>query len=178
MEREKPTFDFINFVYGVGAAIVITGAMTKFLDWKYADEIFVIGLATEVVVFLVSSFRLKKNHKEYKWEKVFPGILDETDEDFRTYDTVGVNNEIVKRNTAYLETKLAQMEQNVDKLNGVFMQLTNSLESINTSVKKIEDANNGYELQMKELKKNLGIMNEFYNDFNEVMVYKNKKLKE
>lgn len=174
MERAKPTFDFLNFVYGVGAAIVILGAMAKFLDWKYADEIFIIGLGTEVIVFIISSFRFKNARKNYKWEKVFPGILDENEEDFQTYDQVGMNNEIVKRNTAYLETKLVQMEENLDKLNNIFTQLTHSVESMNTSIKKLEDANNGYEGQMNELKRNLNNINEFYNDFNDVMGGKRK----
>lgn len=175
MERVKPRFDFLNFVYGVGAAVVILGAIAKFLDWKYADEIFIAGLATEVVVFVVSSFRFKNSRKDYKWERVFPGILDENEGDFKTYDQVGMNNEIVKRNTDYLESKLGQMEENIDKLNNIFSQLTHSIESMNTSIKKLEDANNGYEGQMKELKKNLSSMNDFYTDFNEVMGNRNKR---
>jgi gliding motility-associated protein GldL len=178
MERTKPRFDYLNFVYGVGAAVVILGAIAKFLDWKYADEIFIAGLATEVVVFIISSFRFKRKRNEYKWEKVFPGILDEGTDDFKVYDQVGMNNEIVKRNTDYLENKLSQMEENIDKLNDIFSQLTRSIEGMNTSIKKLEDANNGYEGQMKELKKNLGTMNDFYTDFNEVMVYKNRKAEE
>ncbi|KAB2915630.1 MAG: gliding motility protein GldL [Bacteroidetes bacterium] len=176
MERVKPKFDFLNFVYGVGAAIVILGAMAKFMDWNYADEIFIIGLGTEVLVFLISSFRFTSKPNKYKWEKVFPGILDETEEDVQIYDQVGLNNEMVKRNSAYLETKLEQMEQNIDKLSDIFTQLTRSVEGMNTSIKKLEDANNGYELQMKELKRNLGSINEFYNDFNEVMVMRNKRV--
>ena len=175
MERTRPQFDYLNFVYGVGAAIVILGAIAKFLDWKYADEIFISGLATEVVVFVVSAFRFKNKKNEYKWEKVFPGILEGSEEEFKTYDQVGMNNEIVKRNTDYLETKLSQMEGNIDKLNDIFTQLAHSIDSMNTSIKKLEDANNGYEGQMKELKKNLATMNDFYTDFNEVMVYKNKQ---
>ncbi len=175
MERTKPQFDFLNFVYGVGAAVVILGAIAKFLDWRYADEIFITGLGTEVMVFIVSSFRFKSKKNEYKWEKVFPGILEGSDEEFKAYDQVGMNNEIVKRNTDYLESKLTQMEENIDKLNDVFSLLTRSIEGMNTGIKKLEDANNGYEGQMTELKKNLSRMNDFYTDFNEVMVYKNKK---
>lgn len=175
MERAKAKFDFLNFVYGVGAAIVITGAMAKFMDWRYADEVFIIGLATEILVFVFSSFRFQSNRKDYKWERVFPGILDESEADFQTYDQVGLNNDIVKRNTDYLESKLQQMEENVDRLNDTFIQLARSIEGMNNSIKKIEDANNGYEIQMKELKKNLTGINDFYNDFNEVMVTRTAK---
>lgn len=176
MERTKPQFDYLNFVYGIGAAVVIVGAIAKFLDWKYADEIFISGLATEVIVFLFSAFRFKKkSNDKYKWEKVFPGILEGSDEEFKPYDQVGLNNDVVKRNTAYLDTKLNQMEDNIDRLNDIFSQLTRSIEGMNSSIKKLEDANSGYEGQMTELKKNLGTMNDFYTDFNEVMVYKNKQ---
>lgn len=175
MERAKAKFDFLNFVYGVGAAIVITGAMAKFLDWRYADEIFIIGLATEILVFVFSSFRFSSNRKEYKWERVFPGILDENEGDFQTFDQVGLNNEIIKRNTDYLDTKLHQMEENIDRLNDIFVQLARSVEGMNNSIKKLEDANNGYEIQMRELKRNLTGINDFYNDFNEVMVNRSIK---
>lgn len=175
MERKTARFDYLNFVYGIGAAIVITGAMAKFLEWMYADEIFIIGLSTEILVFIISAFRFRRRNTEYKWEKVFPGILDEKTAEVQTFDQVGMNNDILKRNAAYLEDKLALMEDNIDRLNETFAQLTRSIEVMNTGIKKLEDANAGYEGQMKELKRNLTSVNEFYNDFNEVMVMRNRK---
>jgi len=40
MENDKPKFDYINFVYGGGAAVILVAAMFKFLGWDYANEIF------------------------------------------------------------------------------------------------------------------------------------------
>lgn len=174
MERNKPRFDFVNFVYGIGAAIVIIGAIAKFLDWNYADEMFIGGLATEAVVFIISSFRFNKPGKDYKWEKVFPGIIEDSEESIEVFEKGGMNNESLQRNTEMLENKMRQMEENLTKFNEVFSQLTRSVEGMNTSIKKLEDANMGYEGQMKELKRNLNNINNFYNDFSEVMIYKKK----
>ena len=46
---------FMAKLYGIGAAIVITGAMFKILHWPGADIMLVLGLSTEAVIFLFSA---------------------------------------------------------------------------------------------------------------------------
>jgi gliding motility-associated protein GldL len=43
-------------VYGIGAAIVIIGALFKILHLKFANELLIVGLTTEALIFLLSSF--------------------------------------------------------------------------------------------------------------------------
>ena len=73
-EAKKGKLDSITFIYGFGAAIVLVGAMFKFLGWSFANELFIVGLSIEAVVFLISAFERKEEEKEYQWENVFPQL--------------------------------------------------------------------------------------------------------
>ncbi len=64
-------------IYGIGAAIVIVGAMFKISHWPGATAMLVIGLTTEAVIFFLSSFEPK--HKEIDWSKVYPELADDYD---------------------------------------------------------------------------------------------------
>lgn len=66
---------FFNVVYSVGAAIVILGAMFKILHLPFGNQMLMIGMITEAIVFLLSAF--EKPSKEYKWEEVYPVLADE-----------------------------------------------------------------------------------------------------
>ncbi len=63
---------FFNFAYSVGAAIVICGAMFKFLDVKGGNTLLCIGMGTEVIIFLLSAF--DRPARDYNWETVFPQL--------------------------------------------------------------------------------------------------------
>lgn len=63
---------FFNFAYSVGAAIVICGAMFKFLDVKGGNTLLCIGMGTEVIIFLLSAF--DRPARDYNWESVFPQL--------------------------------------------------------------------------------------------------------
>lgn len=63
-----------NIIYSVGAAIVIIGAMAKILHWPMGNEMLMIGMITEAIVFLISAF--EKPDKDYKWEEVYPVLAD------------------------------------------------------------------------------------------------------
>lgn len=63
-------------VYGIGAAVVIIGAMFKILHLPGAAIMLGIGLSVEAVIFFLSAF--EPPHKEIDWTKVYP----ELDEDF------------------------------------------------------------------------------------------------
>jgi gliding motility-associated protein GldL len=46
----------MNFAYGMGAAVVIVGALFKIQHWTGASELLVIGLLTEAFIFGLSAF--------------------------------------------------------------------------------------------------------------------------
>jgi gliding motility-associated protein GldL len=62
-------------VYGIGAAIVITGAMFKLLHLTGAGAMLGVGLSTEAIIFFLSAFEPKK--PEPDWTKVYPELAED-----------------------------------------------------------------------------------------------------
>ncbi|MCH2230973.1 MAG: gliding motility protein GldL [Crocinitomicaceae bacterium] len=63
---------FMAKLYGIGAAIVIVGALFKIMHWPFAGPMLVIGLGTEAVIFLFSAF--EPIHEDPNWELVYPEL--------------------------------------------------------------------------------------------------------
>lgn len=62
-------------VYGIGAAVVIVGALFKIQHWDGANEMLILGLGTEAIIFFLSSFEPK--HAEADWSKVYPELAED-----------------------------------------------------------------------------------------------------
>lgn len=67
-------------LYGIGAAVVILGALFKIMHWPGAGPMLVVGLLTEAVIFFFSAF--EPLHEDPKWELVYPELALAHDEDF------------------------------------------------------------------------------------------------
>ncbi|MDE6514178.1 MAG: gliding motility protein GldL [Muribaculaceae bacterium] len=67
---------FFNFAYSIGAAVVIWGALFKLLHLPGGNLLLMIGMGTEVLMFILSAF--DRPAKQYHWEEVFP-VLDTHD---------------------------------------------------------------------------------------------------
>ncbi|GAA5040485.1 hypothetical protein GCM10011506_41070 [Marivirga lumbricoides] len=83
MSNKKGGFQELLFttimpkVYGIGAAIVIVGAMFKILHLPGAALMLGVGLTTEAIIFLLSAFEPK--HEELDWSKVYPELSEDYD---------------------------------------------------------------------------------------------------
>lgn len=64
-------------VYGIGAAVVIIGALFKILHLPGANEMLMIGLSVEAAIFFLSAF--EPAHAEPDWSKVYPELADDFD---------------------------------------------------------------------------------------------------
>lgn len=64
-------------VYGIGAAVVIVGAMFKILHLPGASEMLTVGLTTEAIIFFLSAF--EPQHRGLDWSKVYPELSDDYD---------------------------------------------------------------------------------------------------
>lgn len=64
--------NFMAKLYGIGAAVVILGALFKILHWPGADIMLIVGLGTEAIIFFFSAF--EKPGKEYDWSLVYPEL--------------------------------------------------------------------------------------------------------
>ena len=61
-----------NMIYGLGAAIVIVGALFKIQHWPYGSEILTIGMIVEALVFTYSAF--EKQAGDIDWSLVYPEL--------------------------------------------------------------------------------------------------------
>lgn len=83
MSRKKGGFAELLYttimpkVYGIGAAVVIIGALFKILHLDGADQMLMIGLSTEALIFFLSAF--EPPHAEPDWSKVYPELAEDFD---------------------------------------------------------------------------------------------------
>ena len=80
--------NFMSKLYGIGAAIVIVGALFKIQHWPGAGIMLTIGLGTEAVIFFFSAF--EPIHEEYDWTLVYPELAlghDSDDEEITSLTT-------------------------------------------------------------------------------------------
>ena len=61
-----------NMIYGLGAAIVIIGALFKIQHWPYGSTILTIGMIVEALVFTYSAF--EKQAGDLDWSLVYPEL--------------------------------------------------------------------------------------------------------
>jgi len=62
----------MNFAYGMGAAVVIVGALFKIQHWTGASAMLIIGLLTEAAIFGLSAFDAPD--VELDWSLVYPEL--------------------------------------------------------------------------------------------------------
>ena len=76
----KASKKIMNMVYGLGASVVIIGALFKILHWEIAlgsiklggGTLLAIGLITEAIIFAISAF--EPVDAGYDWSRVFPEL--------------------------------------------------------------------------------------------------------
>lgn len=59
-------------LYGIGAAVVIAGALFKIMHWPGANAMLILGMGTEVLIFVVSAF--EPIHMDLDWTLVYPEL--------------------------------------------------------------------------------------------------------
>ena len=60
----------MGVIYGIGASIVLVGALFKLTHWPGANAMLTVGLLTEAVIFFLSAF--EPPHVEPDWSLVYP----------------------------------------------------------------------------------------------------------
>ena len=64
--------NFMAKLYGLGAAVVIIGALFKIQHWPFASLMLTLGLSTEALIFFFSAF--EPLHEEIDWSLVYPEL--------------------------------------------------------------------------------------------------------
>ena len=110
----------MNFLYGMGAAVVIVGALFKLQHWPGANEMLIVGLLTEAAIFALSAFEAPE--KDLDWSLVYPELAGGDAGDKNPTDAQGL-----------LSQKLDNMLKEA-KIDGALM------ESLGSSIRNFEGA--------------------------------------
>ena len=149
----------MNMAYGLGAAVVIIGALMKIIHKDLGplsgNTLLTIGLVTEALIFALSAFDTPD--EEYKWEKVYPGLISD--------ESVVQPNQDVKA-PAVLQKKyneqISKATDQMKSLNDLYKsQLESAAQQAAINTESIENANKVKE-QMESLASNLSSLNGVY----------------
>ena len=124
MAQSKSTKKIFNMAYGIGAAIVIVGALFKIQHWPYGSLILTIGMIVEAIVFFISAFDAVED--DLDWTKVYPELGDDEGEG------TGVNG--------MLSQKLDNLLQEAQVDNELMTNLGNSIKSFHTAAEGLSVA--------------------------------------
>ncbi|TBW27970.1 gliding motility protein GldL [Gramella sp. KN1008] len=72
MANSRSTKKLTNMVYGLGASVVILGALFKIMHWPGGNAMLIIGLIVEALVFAYSAF--EPIDDELDWSLVYPEL--------------------------------------------------------------------------------------------------------
>jgi gliding motility-associated protein GldL len=77
MAQSKSTKRLFNMAYGLGASIVIIGALFKILHWDFGfpfdgNTLLTVGLVTEAIIFAISAF--EPIDEDLDWSLVYPEL--------------------------------------------------------------------------------------------------------
>ena len=160
-------FDYINFFYGLGAAIILVAAMFKFLGWNFGDILFIVGLATEAAIFILSSFEFKYFKPDYEWSKVFPQLKSE--EELYEPDLKLLEGTQEQQITKIMES-LVVLHSSVVSLNTATRKLNDSIEKIDKNFDIITESTNSYQKELDNLRGKLAAANNNLKDFDNFKV--------
>jgi gliding motility-associated protein GldL len=124
----------MNFSYGMGAAVVIIGALFKITHLEFGiitgNLMLTIGLVVEAAIFALSAFEPVED--EYKWENVYPQLIDKNAAPAKVGKT-----EVSSDTEGMLSKKLDAMLKDA-KIDGELMaSLGNSIKNFEGAAKSI-----------------------------------------
>ncbi|KXK44355.1 MAG: gliding motility-associated protein GldL [Bacteroidetes bacterium OLB11] len=61
-----------NLIIGLGASVVLIGALAKLEHWKIAGPMLIVGMSVEAFIFALLG--ILPPHKDYYWEKLYPNL--------------------------------------------------------------------------------------------------------
>ncbi len=130
MAQSKATKKLFAMAYGLGASIVIIGALFKILHWEFGPLtgglLLAIGLITEALIFAISAFEPIED--ELDWSLVYPELAGG--------ESKGKNGSELKNAEASLSAKLDDLLKEA----GVDASL---MESLGDSIRNFEGAAKG-----------------------------------
>lgn len=169
-----------NLVIGVGAAIVMLGALFKIQSWEGGELMLTIGLVTEAILFFILG--VLPPEKDYYWEKLYPG-LDDYHAHLAPLTAGGtakamrpLDGEKAEQALGGMLTELQSMSKSLGSLKALqevdFSKTGEQIKSMSNFYTKINDAmtelnasledTKAYKEQMTALNRNLSSLNSVY----------------
>jgi gliding motility-associated protein GldL len=135
---ETPFFRrFMAVAYGLGASLVILGALFKINHYNGATEMLLIGMVTEAIIFALSA--LQKPHVEPDWSKVHPEFI-------KDYHGIEPDDGLLQPKAGARQspaggqfTQLDMMLKDVELDEGVIHRLGTGLTKLSESASKLND---------------------------------------
>ena len=180
---KSTNFKYIkNLLIGVGASVVMLGALGKLNSTSWGGMAITAGLMVEAFLFFMLG--VLGPEKDYYWEKLYPG-LDEygshiasiTDGPASSKASLKpLNAEVVENKLGGMLTELQSMSKSLGSLKALqevdFSQTGDQLKAMNNFYSKMNDAmaslnasvedTKQYQAQMSSLSKNLTSLNGVY----------------
>jgi gliding motility-associated protein GldL len=157
-------FSLINFLYGLGAAIILLAALFRFLGFWWSDYLFMVGIIGEAIIFVVSGAMPVAQNKQYNWENVFPQLqkeeelgLPKTDENM----TVEQGSEMLGQAVQ----NVGQINRSIEQLNETTIKLIEAVEKLESNYEKVNNSTLEYEREINALKIKIAAANERLKDF-------------
>jgi gliding motility-associated protein GldL len=166
----------MNFAYGMGAAVVIIGALFKLMHWPGASAMLIIGLGTEALIFGLSAF--DKPDDELDWSLVYPELAGGAAKtrDSRKEDAKEAQGLLSQKLDAMLkEAKIdselmASLGNSIKNFEGAAKGISPTVDAIastkkyseemNLAAAQMESLNSLYKIQLESASKNAQINNE------------------
>ncbi|MCX8212306.1 MAG: hypothetical protein ACJATN_002826 [Neolewinella sp.] len=180
---KSPAFKYFkNFVIGVGAAVVMLGALYKIQSWEMplggSIDLLTIGLGVEAALFLLIG--ILGPEPDYYWDKLYPG-LSNYNGDVQPLTSGGVstpqlNGEVVEQQLGGMLTELQTMSKSMSSLKALqdadfsgtgeqVRQMGNFYSKLNEAMADLAataDETKAYKTNMESLNGNLNTLNAVY----------------
>ena len=169
-----------NLLIGVGAAVVLMGALFKLESWEGASQMLIIGLSVEAAIFLFLG--LIGPEKDYYWEKLYPG-LDDYHSKIAPLSAGDIsdappslNGEVVEQQLGGMLNELQSMSSSLGSLKALqevdfsgasdqIKTMSNFYTRMNEAMANMSDSledTQQFKAQLTNLNKNLGSLNNVY----------------
>ena len=151
---KKSWFKYMkNFIIGVGAALVMLGALGKINSYPWGGAAITIGLVTEAIIFLFLG--VLPPEKDYYWENLYPG-LDKANSNIAPL-TNGAVVEQAPVNGKKLDAEF--LEAHLDGMLGELRNMSKSMQSLK-ALQEVDFSQTGEQIKT---------MNNFYTKLNTAM---------
>ncbi|MCD6092291.1 MAG: gliding motility protein GldL [Bacteroidales bacterium] len=162
--------NFMAKLYGIGAAIVIMGALFKITHIPYADEMLMVGLTTEAIIFFFSAFETP--HVEPDWSLVYPELagiyhnVGSVEDDFMDND-LGDEKSVTKQLDGLLAEANIDSEL-IESLGAGLRNLSTSAGNMNQLTDAVE-ANTVFAENVKNASSSVSQLTSSYKKVNQVL---------